>query len=211
MTQTGSGMLAVWMQPRPDQEDDFNRWYDEEHLPERMAISGFLNARRYVSLQGPPKYMALYELESLDVLAGEDYARVRSNPTPWTRRIVSSVEHNERFEYELLLSMGERPAEPAPYVLMVRLETAPEHEQEFNAWYDQEHIAALCSVPGVYRARRYRARQGSPRYLALYEFAAPDIRTSEAWKRAAETPWTQKMRPLFTRRADHLGRLIKAV
>ena len=33
---------------------------------------------------------------------------------------------------------------------------APEHEAEFNEWYDKEHIPALAAVPGVLCARRFR-------------------------------------------------------
>ena len=40
----------------PDEHDDeFNRWYDEEHIPERLAIPGVLNAARYAAVRGGPK------------------------------------------------------------------------------------------------------------------------------------------------------------
>jgi len=54
MATQGKGLLAVWTDIPAHLEADFNRWYDEEHLPERAGIPGFLHARRYVSRQGTP-------------------------------------------------------------------------------------------------------------------------------------------------------------
>jgi hypothetical protein len=211
MGKAGNGLLAVWMEPPPEHEDDFNRWYDDEHLPERMAIPGFLSARRYESLAGEPKYIALYYLEDLGVLGGDAYQKVRANATPWTRKVMDYVKHNIRREYELLLSVGESPPEPAPFVYIVGLETAPEHEDELNRWYNQEHLAALGGVPGVFSARRYKSKEGTPRYLAVYEWDAPEIREGKAWQKAAETPWTVRMRTLFAHRQSNVGRLIKSM
>jgi len=62
----------------------------------------------------------------------------------------------------LILTLGTIPEKASPYVLLVRMGIPPEHEAEFNDWYNTEHVPALTSVPGVYGARRYRATAGSP-------------------------------------------------
>ena len=77
----------------------------------------------------------------------------------------------------------------------------PEVETSFNDWYAQEHIPALSAVPGAVRARRFRSRAGSPRYLAIYHLVSPAVQASPEWKRAANTPWTERMRPHFR---DHV-------
>ena len=77
----------------------------------------------------------------------------------------------------------------------------PEHEAEFNEWYDHEHIPSLAAVPGCLCARRFRDNKGTHRYLALYHLTSPDVQASEAWKTAARTPWTERLRPHFR---DHL-------
>ena len=77
----------------------------------------------------------------------------------------------------------------------------PEHEHEFNEWYNTEHIPALGSAPGTLCARRYRGTGGIQRYVALYHLTSPEVVRSAEWKKAADTPWTQKMRPHFR---DHL-------
>jgi hypothetical protein len=55
----------------------------------------------------------------------------------------------------------------------------------------------LGSVPGVLCARRYRGTGATQRYVALYHLANPDIINGDAWKTAAGTPWTERMRPHF--------------
>ena len=45
--------------------------------------------------------------------------------------------------------------------------------------------------------RRYRGTGGTQRYVALYHLASPEVVRSAEWKKAADTPWTQKMRPHF--------------
>jgi hypothetical protein len=48
-------------------------------------------------------------------------------------------------------------------------------------------------------ARRYssEATDRERKYLALYHLTAPDVASSEAWRKAGGTPWTERMRPHF--------------
>ena len=211
MATQGKGLLAVWTDIPTHVEEDFNRWYDEEHLAERAGIAGFLNARRYLSLQGTPKYFALYDTVDAQVLQSDPYRKVLDNSTPWTQRVRPHFQNFVRNEYELILTLGTIPDKASPYVLLVRLGIPPEHEAEFNDWYNTDHLPALSSVPGVYGARRYRATVGSPRYLAVYELANADVRRSDAWRKAADSPWTLRIRRLYHSLAANPGQLIKAL
>ena len=62
-------------------EKEFNRWYNEEHIQNLMAMPGFLNAARYVAVSGGPKYLACYELESPEVINSPEHTRLLANPT----------------------------------------------------------------------------------------------------------------------------------
>ena len=204
----GSALMGLWQDVPADLEKDFNTWYDGEHFAERLSMPGFLSGRRYVSLRGDQKYVTLYDLQDLGALSSDAYQKARANPSDETKRMQQGVTANIRREYEHVMTIGSTDA--APYLLMVRLETAPEHDDEINRWYDEEHLAALAGVPGVLGARRYRAlNNGSPKYLAVYELSAPDLREDDAWHNAADTPWTLHMRELFTKREDNLGQLVK--
>jgi len=86
------GFLLVTMQPPPAFEEEFNAWYDSEHIPERLAVPGILTARRYVCADGHPKYLAMYDLENHAVMQSPGYVRVGyENASPWTKRVTSRV------------------------------------------------------------------------------------------------------------------------
>jgi len=90
-TKKGTGLLMVWADVPADKEDDFNRWYNEEHMAERLSVPGFLDAARYEAVKNGPKHLACYELESPAVLESPAYKRVQANPTPWTKRCSPDV------------------------------------------------------------------------------------------------------------------------
>jgi hypothetical protein len=83
-------MLMVLWEPPAALMEEFNAWYDTEHLPERAVIDGFRTARRYVSTGDGPPHMAAYDLTSLDVLETPAYQAVAGeNFSPWSRRIMA--------------------------------------------------------------------------------------------------------------------------
>jgi hypothetical protein len=86
------GFLLVLMDCPPAFEEEFNAWYDAEHVPERVAVPGFETGLRFVCLSGTPRYLAMYDLASFDVLASPDYLRVAGDKaSPWTKRVTSRV------------------------------------------------------------------------------------------------------------------------
>jgi hypothetical protein len=76
------GFLLVLMQPPPTMEDEFNAWYDTEHIAERLAVPGFETALRYVCTDGAPLYLALYDLASQNVLNSPAYLKVGFDTIP---------------------------------------------------------------------------------------------------------------------------------
>ncbi|WP_417721131.1 hypothetical protein [Salipiger sp.] len=93
------GMLMAMMQPPADMEEEFQDWYDTEHIPERAAITGFLSAQRFVCLDGFPKYIAAYDLTHHGVLQEPEYQAVAgTNFSPWSKRILPRVHGQRRLE-----------------------------------------------------------------------------------------------------------------
>jgi hypothetical protein len=79
------GLLCIWTDVDPSHEADFNRWYDREHMQERVAIPGFQSARRFAAVAPCPRpYLALYCTDTLDVFRSAPYARAFANQTPWS-------------------------------------------------------------------------------------------------------------------------------
>lgn len=107
MPLAGKGMLLTSMDIDPKHEADFNRWYDREHLVERVAIDGFLEARRYVVHQGNPKYLCLYSTETFEVLNSPAYRTVLMNPTEWSKTNLARFENMIRSIARITISRGQ--------------------------------------------------------------------------------------------------------
>lgn len=90
--------LVVLIDVEEEYEEEFNRWYDTEHFPERMGCPGFLEGHRFVCLEGGPKYAAIYTLESADVLESEAY-RAIADDSPWTARLRPRLRNVTRAVY----------------------------------------------------------------------------------------------------------------
>ncbi len=84
-------------------------------------------------------------------------------------------------------------------ILAVWNDVDPEHEDDFNEWYYREHIPERTMVPGLTRGRRYRAEEGTPRYMAFYEAASMDVLTKGPYRMQLDNPsaWTQRIMPHF--------------
>jgi hypothetical protein len=107
MPLAGKGMLLTSMDIDPSDEAEFNRWYDREHLLERVAIDGFLEARRYVAHQGSPKYLCLYSTATFEVLDSPTYRTVLMNPTDWSKTNLARFKNMIRAIARITVSRGQ--------------------------------------------------------------------------------------------------------
>lgn len=79
-------------------------------------------------------------------------------------------------------------------LFIVMMSIAPAVEEEFNDWYNLEHIPRLIQVPGVICARRFRALGATSRYMAVYHLADAAAYAEASWCDADRTPWIGRMR-----------------
>ncbi|RVO73522.1 hypothetical protein [Sinorhizobium medicae] len=87
------------MQPPESMEEEFQDWYDLEHIPERACCEGFLSALRFVCLDGFPRYVAVYDLAHPDVLKGDAYKAISGTKfSPWSKRILPRVHGQKRLD-----------------------------------------------------------------------------------------------------------------
>jgi hypothetical protein len=197
----GSGLLMVWADVPSDKEKEFNRWYNEEHLAERLSVPGFLSAARYEAVKGGPKHLAVYELDSVAVLQTDAYKKLAAHPSEWTQRAGPATVATSfiRNVYTLV-----HPAAPttaiaqspmAPALQIGRMDVPREVDAEWNVWYNTIYVPNYEKVPGVIRGRRFRAIEGTPSYMTVYEFEHPKVSESAAWnaQRDAE-PVNERMR-----------------
>jgi hypothetical protein len=107
MPLAGKGMLLTSMDIDPSDEAEFNRWYDREHLEERVAIPGFLEARRYVAHDGKPKYLSLYSTETFEVLDSPAYRTALASQTDWSKANIARFRNMIRAVARITISRGQ--------------------------------------------------------------------------------------------------------
>ncbi len=118
------GLLFVISEPSAAMEEEYNEWYDREHVPERIGIDGFLSAVRFVSAARARRYLALYDLVGIDVLESPGYrAFAGENYTPWTKRVVPRAKFERREAVQL--SPGGAVTMIAPRLLVLRFAGLP--------------------------------------------------------------------------------------
>jgi len=205
------GLLLTITEPPPQHEAEFNAWYDTEHIVERVSIPGFLSARRWVAdvKPGEGKYLATYELVSPDVLESAVYRLRLAMPTAWTQRSLGSTVVFRRWACEQINPGEALPSMMAHAQFVAIGDAPPEYEDEFNRWYDDEHLPLLSQVPGVLRARRFFDPNGKPRYVALYDLADENVPQHPDWQAALRTDWSRKIGKL-TRNCEWILRLYRS-
>lgn len=103
----GTGMLMTSMDIDPKHEVEFNRWYDREHLAERVAIPGFVEARRYVAVNAAPKYLGLYATETFEVLDSDAYRTALASQTHWSLANIARFQNMLRSVARITVSRGQ--------------------------------------------------------------------------------------------------------
>ena len=146
MTMAGKGVLAFWHDVAPGGDAEFDEWHLREHIPERVAVPGFLRCRRYATLGAPPKYFYFYETESLDTLQSPAYLARLGDPTPWTKKTMPLVRNNKRTACRVVSTVG-----PGLGGVIATLELGPRagHEEELRAWLTATALPGVVEHPGV--------------------------------------------------------------
>jgi len=106
MRLVGNGVLGVWHGIAPGAERGFDDWYNTEHNAERVAIDGFLRARRYINLRHGRRYFCRYDVENVSVLGSPPYLHALNNPTPRSRKKFPFYRNTLRGAYRVVERQG---------------------------------------------------------------------------------------------------------
>ena len=223
-----TAMLFALTTPHPSlTEDKFNDWYDTRHAPSRAACPGVQSVSRFVvddtaeskrdgvfgtdygRSPGLWTYLAMYELANEDALNTAEYRKAREEDGDdesrmfdfLSRRVYKLLSNKTRSDYADFGASGK-----TRYMMAVALEPDAATgltAQDFNEWYEQEHISMLSKCPGWLRSSRWELmdardprtweeQKGIARYLALHEWEDADaVLTSPELKAAMATPWRE--------------------
>src|SRR5690348_10250507 len=104
------GLITVWLNVPPEHEEEFNDWYNLEHLRQVVALPGFVRARRYAVEDAPLKYLAWYDTADETVEQSAGFQGIVARPTPWSQRMRKLYgEARERMNFRLMRDVGQTP------------------------------------------------------------------------------------------------------
>jgi hypothetical protein len=191
-------LLFVYSSPGPVDLAEFTDWYDNEHVPARLATPGFGAVRRYRAADGmKPDWLATYDIKP-GTLETPAYKALWENSSEREKRIMSTMSTLDRRVYSLLSDSWADGAGAdsgaAPVVMAVSMSVPPAAEADLADHYEQEHFPLLLAVPGWRRARRYVLTAGTgPKYLSLHEVASSAVFDEPGYKAAISTPWRKRI------------------
>jgi len=200
----------VFANPPVGDEDAFNDWYDE-HAAARLGVPGVLNARRYQAVaEDGPRYMASYDLDTVETLQRSEYVRLNAERSARERDMLARLRMLDRRVLKLVLGT-DAWTEDAPYQFAVGLEPSAGAEEDLIAWCREEHIPLLLQVPGWRRVRLFQQVEGSgPAFVALHEVESPAVFQSEAYRHSISTAWRDRIMGSLSRQEQHLFKLLRS-
>jgi hypothetical protein len=196
-----------------------NRWFDLDHVPQRLTCPGFLRAERYqlaapsgATSEVPPlRYLNVYYIESAEVLTSEAYRRQVEARTPWSARrrgsgLVGPLLRAVWVEQPVQTRTARLRAAEGPRTWLVRMRSS-----------DEEDVVGVLSCPGVVAAAHYASVEVEmpgprpvepPGFMTIYDLDSPEAvstpefrahtdETSALWQGVylqRPSPWT--LRPV---------------
>tara|TARA_B100001765_G_scaffold110500_2_gene68673 strand:- start:1913 stop:2587 length:675 start_codon:yes stop_codon:yes gene_type:complete len=200
----GTGLLMVWCDVPEDREDEFNRWYNEEHIAEILTVPGVLDAARYEAVKGGPKHLACYELESPSAVLGDGFTK--RTKSKWSETMGPTLIGQNFFNplYQMIFPdsvSGEMEnSGMAPALQIGRMNIPVERTEEWNQWYNSTFVPNFETVPGCIRGRRFKTVRGEdPLYSVVYEFENENVSQTPEWEAQLDAdPKNADMRALIS-------------
>lgn len=218
-------LLFVKLEPPASKVKEFNDWYNTQHIPDRLALPGVLSARRFTKIEGIPReyaiapeaeYLALYDLTSIRVLMDKPYQELREKearlpPESFETQIFKLPRFARGVYQQIYPDKGDFATPRSRFVFVVGHEVPRNRHQEFNAWYNTEHIPALLSVPDFLGVRRFKLNERDippmvdrggtlSQYLTIWDIENEKVLLSDTFVKASRSPWTDWIRSWYTRK-----------
>ena len=196
----------------PAMEPQFQKWYDEWHIPQSIKFKGLLGVTRYkfVAIGGDatvteyPGYLAIQRFKNFE--AFEAWNASQELQDAWQRfdeLKAGGVELWWRVQYQCIKSW--KDTSRTTLISMTALHCDALAEAAVDRWYTEKHVPDLLQFKEILGVTRYKfcdARacgtktSGSarvkdyPRFLTIYNY--PDMATAQAFdtspERAAARP-----------------------
>jgi hypothetical protein len=150
----GKAVMLLSFDVAPEAIVEHDDWHTHEHIPERLTIPGFMRGSRWIAEQGQPRYLVVYEVEGLDVLASAAYLERLNNPTAWTTKMMVHYRGMTRGFCTVMDSFGVGLGQTA---LIIHFKPEPGKETVVLKWLREEALPGLPSKAGLASAYLFEA------------------------------------------------------
>lgn len=141
----GKGAMTIWHDIVAECETDYNEWHSKEHMLERVGVPGFRRGQRGRALSGSPRYLNLYEVDTLATLTSKPYLDRLNDPTPWSRKAMGYFRNSNRTLCEVVASVG---SGICGFMLTVQLGATAGRDDGLDAWLSAQ-MPELVKRSGV--------------------------------------------------------------
>lgn len=192
----GHAAVVIWNDIVPERREEFFRWHENEHIPERLALPGFRRGRRFVRAGHSPEWLTIYEADSLDALTSPEYLARLNSPTPATTHTLTYFRNTSRAVCRLVHSVG---SSTGGHMLAMRVGVERERSDAMCQAVRDELFPAAVAITGVLAC-----------HLLKSDESASFINTAESNTRAFDVPsWVVLVEATSERAANEARRAIE--
>jgi len=152
---SAKGLMAFWAKIDSEYVMRFQQWHNCEHVPERVAIPGFLRGRRYRDNGGEPFFLMFYETVDAGTLGSAAYLAALNSPTPWTKEALTHFREPARNIYSLLREWGRGGENASPYAMTMRFNIPIEGRKATLKTIEDNWLTSVAEIEGIRRVRLY--------------------------------------------------------
>jgi hypothetical protein len=173
--------FIVWSTPHPGREDEFNRWYDEVHLPDSVANGSFSAMHRYEAV-GPGYHAAPYLSIAEADYGSEEEAWAAVRPKANALHRAKRIDDLYRVDYATMLLTVETDVSAHPVETLTTVQNDWRRPGgEARAW-----LATVSPPPAAPRSMQLLTTDPNGervgRHIALFESSTPVDETVRTWE-----------------------------
>jgi hypothetical protein len=183
----GRAAVLIWNDVVPEGRRQFYAWHDKEHIPERLALPGFLRGRRFGKPGHSPEWLTMYEAVDVSALVSPQYLERLNAPTAATQSTLPHFRNTSRAVCRLMHSVG---SSTGGHVLAMRVSTRGGPAEAMCRYLRDDAFPRAMAMTGVVACHLFAA-DSSASYVDTAEsstrtFDVPDwVLLCEATTRAA--------------------------
>jgi hypothetical protein len=170
----GHAAVLIWNDVVAGAREQFYRWHDKEHMPERLALPGFRRGRRFIRPGQSPEWLTLYEADDLGAVTSSEYLARLNAPTPATLATVRHFRNTSRAVCRLVHSVG---ASTGGHVLALRLRVDDARTEPMQHYVSNDAIPRAMRLTGIVACHLFAA-----------DASASYVGTAESTARAFDVP-----------------------